>query len=283
MNIQWYPGHMAKTRRVITESLRTVDIVCEIVDARIPKSSRNPDLDSIAGAKPRLVVLNRADQADPASTKRWADYYKGKGFSVMSADSKSGAGVNRFVPTVRIALREKLERYEQKGQSGRALRAMIVGIPNVGKSSFINRILKRRSAKTEDRPGVTRGKQWFTVDGGVELLDTPGILWPKFDDEETGLNLAFTGAVRDDILDIEELAAKLFERLSAVAPQALRERYKVELEDINGYEMLSLAARRRGYLISGGEADTERMARILLDEFRGQKLGRITLELPDDD
>ncbi len=290
MNIQWYPGHMTRTRRQMAESLKRVDAVCEIVDARIPQVSRNPDMDEIAGNKPRLLVLNRTDLADPEATKLWAAYYRRQGYAVLTTDARSGAGVGKFSAAVRTLLADKIEQWNAKGQTGRTVKVMVVGIPNVGKSTIINRILGRKSAKASDKPGVTRGQQWFRVEGGLELLDTPGILWPKLGDERTGIYLASTGAVKDDILDVETLACKLMEILFRRSPQALTERYKIQLPaadeaaemDFLGYELLMRAGRKRGFLISGGEIDTERMARILLDEFRGGRLGRITLETPDE-
>jgi len=282
MNIQWFPGHMTKARRMIEDQVRLVDAVCEIVDARIPESSRNPDVSDLVGDKPRLLILNRIDQADPAFTKDWASYYKGLGYAVLETDSQSGKGVNGFQLVLKTLLRDRLEQYRAKGQVGKPLRAMIVGIPNVGKSSFINRVAKRRAANASDRPGVTRGKQWISVGEGLELLDTPGILWPRFDSQRVGENLAFTGAVRDEIMDRETLAANLFLRLRAEYPGRILERYKFEPDpEANGYALLETAARKRGFLISGGEVDFERMAVVLLDEFRGGKLGRITLERPD--
>lgn len=288
MNIQWYPGHMTRTRRQMQESIRRVDAVCEVVDARIPQVSRNPDIDSIAGDKPRLMILNRIDLADPASTQKWVNYFRAKGYAVLTTDAKSGAGVKKFSETVRTLLADKIEQWKQKGQIGKAVKVMVVGIPNVGKSTFINKVLGRKSAKAADKPGVTRGQQWFRLESGLELLDTPGILWPRFDDERTGILLAVTGAVRDDILDIETLACKLMELLAKHKPEAIVERYKFQIPenweefDFPGYELLMMAGRKRGFLISGGEIDTERMARILLDEYRGGKLGRITLEIPED-
>ena len=288
MNIQWYPGHMTRTRRQMQESIRRVDAVCEVVDARIPQVSRNPDIDSIAGDKPRLMILNRIDLADPASTQKWVNYFRAKGYAVLTTDAKSGAGVKKFSETVRTLLADKIEQWKQKGQVGKAVKVMVVGIPNVGKSTFINKVLGRKSAKAADKPGVTRGQQWFRLESGLELLDTPGILWPRFDDERTGILLAVTGAVRDDILDIETLACKLMELLAKHKPEAIEERYKFQIPenweefDFPGYELLMMAGRKRGFLISGGEVDLERMANILLDEFRGGKMGRITLELPSD-
>lgn len=282
MNIQWYPGHMTKTRRQMEEDLKLVDAVCELLDARIPMSSRNPDIDVIFGTKPRMVILNRIDLADPAATARWSDYFKGKGYCVLKTDCKSRKGIDRFIPTVRELLAEKLQRYQERGFVNKPLKLMIVGIPNVGKSTFINQISGRKGAKAENRPGVTRGKQWVTVDSGLLLLDTPGILWPKFDDEEVGRRLAYTGAVKDDILDIETLACNLISLLWRRYPDALRERYKIDLpEDAKGYELLEEAGRRRGFLLSRGEIDTERMARVLLEEYRSCKIGRFTLEEPE--
>ena len=278
MNIQWYPGHMTKTRRQIEADLKLVDAVCEIVDARIPVSSRNPDIDAICGDKPRMIVLNRMDLADPAATKKWAEYFRRKGMAVIATDCKSKKGISAFTPAARLACAEKLERDAKRGMN-RPLRVMVVGIPNVGKSTLINQISGRKSAKAENRPGVTRGKQWVTVDSGLQLLDTPGILWPKFDDPEVGKRLAFTGAVKDDVLDIEELACYLMDYLAAHYADTLTERYKIEVEPGDtGYELLEKAGRKRGFLMRGAQVDTERMARILLDEFRAGKLGRFTLE-----
>ena len=281
MNIQWYPGHMTKTRRQIEADLKQVDAVCEIVDARIPVSSRNPDIDAICGSKPRIIVLNRMDLADPAATKAWTSYFKSKGMAVVVTDCKSRKGISDFTPAARIACKEKLERDAARGMN-RPLRVMVVGIPNVGKSTLINQISGRKGAKAENRPGVTRGKQWVTVDNGLLLLDTPGILWPKFEDPEVGMMLAYTGAVKDGILDIEELACRLIELLHRRYPEALKERYKLEAEPgTPGWELLQLAGRKRGYLISGGEINTERMAQVLVDEYRSGKLGRFTLEVPE--
>ena len=285
MNIQWYPGHMAKTRRQMLENLKNIDLVCELVDARIPQVSRNPDMDEIAGDKPRMMILNRVDLADPEATRRWASFYRAQGYAVLETDSQHGTGTGRFAAAARERLADKISAWNEKGQTGRAVRVMVVGIPNVGKSTFINRVLGRKSAKAADKPGVTRGAQWFRVPGGIDLLDTPGILWPKFDDERVRILLAVTGAVKDDILDLETLACRLFELLAVRAPQAIVDRYKLtipEQSDFLGYDLLQQAGRKRGFLISGGEIDTERMARILLDEFRGGVLGRITLETPED-
>ena len=282
MNIQWYPGHMTKTRRQIEADLKQVDAVCEIVDARIPISSRNPDIDSICGSKPRMIVLNRMDLADPAATRKWRDYFKGKGMAVLATDCKSRQGINEFAPAARTACAEKLERDAARGMN-RPLRVMVVGIPNVGKSTLINQISGRKGAKAENRPGVTRGKQWVTVDPSLQLLDTPGILWPKFDDPQVGMMLAYTGAVKEGVIDIEELSCRLMELLLRYYPQVLADRYKVEAEQgTPGYELLEMAGRKRGLLLRGGEVHTERMAKVLMDEFRSGKLGKFTLEMPED-
>ena len=278
--IQWFPGHMARTRRRIKENLGLVDAVCEIVDARIPRSSRNPDLNSIIGGKPRLIILNKADLADENATKEWIKHYSSDGCRVMTADSRKGVGVKQFIPEIKSLLKDKLERYRQKGMRGKMLRVMIVGIPNVGKSSFINK-LAGRSAKVEDRPGVTRGNQWFSLGGGVEVMDTPGVLWPKFDDAAVGEMLAFTGAVKDTIIDIEHLALRLIETLTPAYEENICVRFKVE-PDKDALHMLEKIAVRRGMLIKGGEADIERASVMFLDEFRAGKLGRITLELPEE-
>jgi len=290
MNIQWYPGHMTKTRRMIADQIKNVDAVCEIIDARIPVSSRNPDVDELTAGKPRLVVLNRVDQADPEATKKWASHFRAKGYAVLESDAKSGMGTAKFSAAIRELLADKLRAYAEKGMAGHVVRVMILGIPNVGKSTFINKIAGRKTAKTEDRPGVTRSKQWVPIDRGLELLDTPGILWPKFEDQSVGLNLAYTGAVKDDILDIETLGCHLMTYLGTVYPEALQSGYKLtvlpereqqENDVAYGYRLLGAAGRKRGFLISGGDVDTERMAKILLDEFRGGKLGRFTLEMPE--
>ncbi|MGM9536909.1 MAG: ribosome biogenesis GTPase YlqF [Candidatus Onthomonas sp.] len=283
MEVQWYPGHMAKTRRMIVEQVKQVDIVVEILDARIPISSRNPDIDAMVGAKPRLIVLNRADQADEQMNRLWADWFRRQGYGVLLTDCKSGAGVAQFVPTIRERLKEQIARWTEKGQVGRPVRAMVVGVPNVGKSTFINKVAGRKSAKAQNKPGVTRGRQWITVSGGLELLDTPGILWPKFEDQSVGLNLAYTGAVKDAIMDLETLASHLMGLLARRYPQAIADRYKITVApEAQDWRLLEAAGRKRGFLISGGEVDLERMARVLLEEYRSGKLGRFTLETPDD-
>ena len=282
MNIQWYPGHMTKTRRQIEADLKQVDAVCEIVDARIPVSSRNPDIDSICGAKPRVIVLNRIDLADPAATKKWAAYFKNKGMTVVCTDCKSRKGIADFNPAVRNACREKIERDAARGMN-RPVRLMVVGIPNVGKSTLINQVSGRKGAKAENRPGVTRGKQWVTVDSGLQLLDTPGILWPKFEDPEVGMMLAYTGAVKEGVIDFEELACRLMELLHKFYPETLKERYKVEAEvGTPGWDLLEMPGRARGFLMARAEVNTERMAKVLLDEFRGGMLGKFTLDMPEE-
>ena len=281
--LSWYPGHMTKTQRMIVAEMGHMDAVCEILDARIPISSRNPDVDEMTAGKPRLVVLNRVDQADPKETARWAAYFRGKGYAVLESNAKNGVGTAQFAAAVRELLKDKLQSYADKGQVGRVVRVMVLGIPNVGKSTFINKVAKRKTAKAEDRPGVTRSKQWVPVDSTLELLDTPGMLWPKFEDVNVGMHLAYTGAIKDDVMDIEELGSYLMEYLGKHYAAVIRERYKVEpLEDEMGYDLLTRAGRKRGFLMRGAEVDTERMSRVLLDEFRGGKLGRFTLETVED-
>ena len=282
MNIQWYPGHMTKARSQMEADLKLVDAVCEIVDARIVISSRNPDIDSICGNKPRIVILNRLDLADPDATNRWVQYFKNKGMAAVATDCKSRKGIAAFTPAVRQLLHEKIQRDAAKGMS-KALRIMVVGIPNVGKSTLINQISGRKGAKAENRPGVTRGKQWVTVDNGLLLLDTPGILWPKFEDPNVGMMLAYTGAVKDGVMDVEELSCHLMSLLWQRYPEKIKERYGIDCPaEMPGWELLEAAGKKRGYLLSRGQIDTERMAKVLLDEFRGGKLGRFTLELPED-
>lgn len=283
MNIQWFPGHMTKAQRMIEENLKMVDAVCELLDARIPGASRNPDIDRLAGDKPRLIILNRIDLADPAMTARWKKHYETKGFSVLETDARSGKGVNGFPPAVRRLLADKLRDYESKGQVGRALRVMILGIPNVGKSTFINKVAGRKAAIAGDKPGVTRGKQWINIDSGLDLLDTPGILWPRFDSQEVGELLAITNAIKADVLDKETLGANFMLRLRDMYPKAIEERYKFTPDpDMNGFELLEQAAKKRGFLVSRGEYDIERMANTLLGEYHEGKLGRLSLEAPDD-
>ena len=283
MNIQWFPGHMTKAQRMIEENLKLVDAVCEILDARIPRSSRNPDIDRLAGDKPRLVILNRIDLADPTVTARWKKYFEAQGLAILETDARTGKGVNGFAPAVRRLLAGKIREYEAKGQVGRPLRVMILGIPNVGKSTFINKVAGRKAAIAGDKPGVTRGKQWINIDAGLDLLDTPGILWPKFDSQEVGEMLAITNAIKADVLDKETLAANFMLRLRQMYPQAIRDRYKFDPDpDMNGFELLEQAAKKRGFLVSQGEYDIERMANTLLGEYHEGKLGRLSLEMPDD-
>lgn len=279
-NIQWFPGHMTKTRRMIQSNLSLVDGVVEILDARVPESSRNPEMDRLVKDKPRMFILNKADMADDNATVKWIIHYKSKGFTVIKCNCKNGDGIKGFLPAVRNQLlKELMDKRRAKGIEGAPLRLMIVGIPNVGKSSFINRMAKSKKAKVEDRPGVTRTKQWVKLGDNVEMLDMPGVLWPKFEDQEVARKLAFTGAVKDDILDIEALASLLLENLSSLYPQALEERYKIDTQG-TGFELLENVGRKRGMLVSGGEVNTERAAITVLDEFRSGKLGRLTLELP---
>jgi len=283
MNIQWFPGHMTRAQRMIEENLKLVDAVCELLDARIPAASRNPDIDRLAAGKPRLVILNRCDLADPAATARWRRWFQAQGIAILETDARSGRGVNGFVPAVRELLKDKLAEYEAKGQVGRPLRVMILGIPNVGKSTFINKVAGRKAAIAGDKPGVTRGRQWISIDAGLDLLDTPGILWPKFDSQEVGELLAITNAIKADVLDKETLGANFMLRLRDNYPDALRERYKLEADPaLNGFELLEQAAKKRGFLVSRGEYDIERMANTLLKEYHEGKLGRLTLEMPDD-
>lgn len=283
-NIQWFPGHMTKTKRQIQASLKLVDAVAEIIDARIPESSRNPDLDSIIQNKPRVVLMNKCDIADPSSTQKWINYFKNNGIVAIPIDCKTGRGINKFVSSVNEVLKEKIEKQKAKGLLNPTVRVMIVGIPNVGKSTFINRISKNRKAKAEDKPGVTRGNQWFTINKGFEVLDTPGVLWPKFEDKIVGERLAFTGAVKDQIMDTELLAMRLLDFLKVEKNPIFVERFKLQnenIEEIESYELLELIGRKRGMLISGGEIDTERAAIMLLDEYRSAKLGKYTFELPE--
>ena len=278
-NIQWFPGHMAKTRRLIKECLPLIDAVAEIVDSRVPSGSRNPDLSELIAGKPRIILLNKCDMADPAVTDMWIKHYKDEGVTAIPVDCRTGKGLNLFKTTVKEILADKLAQYREKGMVGKPLRVMVVGIPNVGKSSFINRMVGASRAKVENRPGVTRGNQWFKIDNELELLDTPGVLWPKLDDALAGEYLAFTGAVKDDVLDIEWLAVRLLEVLSDKYMDLLTKTYGIEKDE--PYEMLCAFAKKRGMLIRGGEYDTERAANILMAEFRTQKIGRITLEVPN--
>lgn len=281
--IQWFPGHMTKTKRQIQSSLKLVDAVAEIIDARIPVSSRNPDLAKLVQNKPRVILLNKCDMANQTATKMWIDYFKKQNIVAIPVDCKSGRGLDKFAPAVNTVMSHKIARLKEKGMVNPTIRIMIVGIPNVGKSSFINKIVKKNRAKVEDRPGVTRGNQWYTIAKNLEMLDTPGVLWPKFDDKTVGEHLAFTGAVKDQILDIELLAVRLLDFIKELKPADFITRFKLENEDIeniDSYELLKIIGKKRGMLVSGGEIDTERAAIMLLDEFRSAKLGRITVEMP---
>lgn len=284
--IQWFPGHMTKTKRQIQSSLKLVDAVAEIIDARIPVSSRNPDLNKLIQNKPRVILLNKCDMANQTATKMWIDHYAKQGITAIAVDCKSGRNLNKFPAAVNTVMKEKIQRLQAKGMKNPMMRIMIVGIPNVGKSSFINKIAKQNRAKVEDRPGVTRGNQWFTISKNLEMLDTPGVLWPRFDDKIVGEHLAFTGAVKDQVIDIELLAMRLLDFLKALKPADFISRFKLEeteLDSIESHELLSIIGKKRGMLISGGEIDTERAAIMLLDEFRSAKLGRITVEMPNGD
>lgn len=281
--VQWFPGHMAKTRRLIKESLSMVDAVTELLDARMPLSSRNPEIEQITAGKPRIILLNKCDVADEKATAKWVKYFENEGFSALPVDCRSGKGLNAYRPLVREVLKEKIKANEEKGMGGKSLRVMVVGIPNTGKSSFINKMAGKNRAAVADKPGVTRHNQWFNIGNGVELLDTPGVLWPKFDDPKVGDRLAFIGSVKDSVLDSETMAVRLLEVLKEDYADRLVERYKlngVDLSDLEGYEVLEAIGRKRGMLISGGEIDTERASVMLLDEYRGGRLGKITMELP---
>lgn len=281
--IQWFPGHMTKTKRQIQSSLKLVDAVAEIIDARIPVSSRNPDLAKLVQNKPRVILLNKCDMANQTATKMWIDYFKKQNLVAIPVDCKSGRGLDKFAPAVNTVMGHKIARLKEKGMVNPTIRIMIVGIPNVGKSSFINKMVKKNRARVEDRPGVTRGNQWYTIAKNLEMLDTPGVLWPKFDDKTVGEHLAFTGAVKDQILDIELLAVRLLDFIKKLKPADFITRFKLENEDfenIDSYELLKMIGKKRGMLVSGGEIDTERAAIMLLDEFRSAKLGRITVEMP---
>lgn len=280
MNIQWYPGHMTKAKREMIESLKLVDIVIELLDARIPRSSRNPDIDEICSNKHRLVALNKSDLADSTVNKQWIEYFNNMKLSCLEIDALTGKGTRLITQKIQEKFKERNEALKLKGIISKPIRVLIAGIPNVGKSSLINRLAGKASAKTGDKPGVTRGKQWIKLGNNMELLDTPGLLWPKFEDETVGLNLAFTGAIRDEIMDIVELSTKLIDRLKVVSPNSLLERYKTQNIDDDSLEILNEMAKKRGCILSGGVIDTERMSKILVDEFRSGKLGRISLETP---
>ncbi len=289
--VQWFPGHMAKTRRIMQSNLKLVDAVVEITDARIPYSSRNPEMDRLVGAKPRILLLNKSDSADEAVTSQWIDFYKKQGIISVATDCRSGKNINKFKSALSELMKDQVRIWNEKGMHGRPVRLMIVGIPNVGKSSLINRLAGSKRAKVEDRPGVTRGKQWVTLDDNTELLDMPGVLWPKFEDKDVGERLAFTGAVKDTVLDTEYLACRFLEIMEKEYPDNLITRYGISIEDlpenedqlsgcVRGFELLERIGKKRGFLISGGEINTQRAADTVLDEFRAGKLGRISLEKP---
>lgn len=283
--VQWFPGHMAKTRRLIKESLSMVDAVTEILDARIPLSSRNPEIEQITAGKPRIILLNKCDVADERITREWINYFERKGFTALPVDCRSGKGLGAYRSAVRKVLAEKIKSNEQKGMAGKSLRVMVVGIPNTGKSSFINRMAGKNRAQVADRPGVTRHNQWFNIGNGIELLDTPGVLWPKFDDPSVGDKLAFIGSVKDTVLDSETMAVRLIDVLKKEYPNTLSQRYKIngiDFAETESFEILELLGKKRGMLISGGEIDTERASVTLLDEYRAGKLGKISMETPHD-
>ena len=283
MNIQWFPGHMTKAKREIQESLQLVDAVCEILDARIPYSSHNPEIDELRGNKPKLILLNRTDLAEPEMNSLWIKHFNDQGIPALPICGKTGKNINKIVPEVKKLISDKIENYISKGQSGRTIRIMILGIPNVGKSTIINQLAHRKVSAVGNRPGVTRGRQWIKIDGNMELLDTPGILWPKFESQQVAEMLAVTSAIKPEVLDMETLAANFMLRLREYYPETIENRYKFKpQQDMNGFELLEQAARKRGFLVSGGDVDYERMAHILLSEYHDGKLGNITLEKPDD-
>ena len=283
MHFQWYPGHMTKAKRMMQENIKLIDLVIELVDARIPLSSRNPDIDELGKNKARLILMNKSDLADEEAGKLWSAYFQKKGYYVVSLDSRNRNGMKQVTAVVMEACKEKIERDRKRGIMNRPVRAMVVGIPNVGKSTFINSYAGKACAKTGNKPGVTKGKQWIRLNKNVELLDTPGILWPKFEDPEVGMRLAYTGAVKEDVIDTETLACHFIALLAKYYPQTLSERYKLEApEGADGYDLLQLAGKKRGYLVSGGEVNTERMAKALMDDYRSGKLGKLTLESPED-
>ena len=283
MIIQWYPGHMAKTKRLMKEKLKLIDVVVELLDARLPISSRNPDIAEIIGAKPVVIALNKSDLADENKTRQWVEWYGGQGVKVVPICCIDGKGINNLKRAITDVLAEKKARDSARGMIGRAIKVMVVGVPNVGKSAFVNKLSGRAAAATGDRPGVTRDQQWIRIEGGYELLDTPGVLWPKFEDKQVALNLAFAGTIKEEIMDVEEIASGLCCFLRDEYKENFAERYKlVGFEDKEGWEILEMIGRKRGFLISGGEVDLRRAALILLDEFRAAKIGRVTLEVPDE-
>ncbi len=282
MELQWFPGHMAKTRRLLKENIKLVDVVIELVDARLPLSSRNPEIDKIVGNKPRIVVLNKSDMADSATNKQWISWFKQKGISAVEINSLSGQGITGIDREIEKVLAEKFRKDEERGIQRHAVKMMVAGIPNVGKSSFINKLSKRAATKTGNRPGVTQAKQWIRIAGKYELLDTPGILWPKFEDKDAAMRIAFTGGIKDEIMDIEELAFYLVDYLKKNYPENLQERYKLDdgFDGIESYELLELIGRKRGCIVSGGKVDMLRASNLVLDDFRSAKIGNISLEKP---
>lgn len=285
MTIQWYPGHMAKTKRLIKDVLKFVDVVVEVLDARIPMSSRNPDVDGLVGDKPRIVVLNKCDISNDDANKRWTRYFETKGCKVILLDSLKGKNVNKINDAAKEIAKEKLERLAEKGRVSKPIRLMIIGIPNVGKSTIINKLAGRSIAKTGDKPGVTKSNQWIKAGNNVEIMDTPGILWPKFQDERVGRKLAFVNAIKEEILDVEELAYMLINELKNICPKLLAERYNIDMQELNGDEtdiIVEKIARKRGCIMSGGRINTERVSNLILDDFRSIKIGKITLEFPEE-
>ena len=284
--IQWFPGHMAKTRRLISENIKNADAVIEILDARIPYSSRNPEISRLCANKPSVLLLNKASLADPSVTAYWSEKYTTATTRCIETDCISGVGISKIAPALRELCADKLARYDQKGMQGRPIKAMVVGIPNVGKSSLINKLCGTKKAKVENRPGVTLDKQWVSTNIGIQLLDMPGVLWPKFDEQFVGENLAITGAIKDDVLDIEAIATVLCGRLRRAYPSLLTQRYKLtslpSIDEMDDYDLLNFIGRKRGFLISGGEVNTERTANMLIDEFRAAKIGRISLDTPQE-
>lgn len=282
LNINWYPGHMKKTKDLMKANLKLVDVVVELLDSRIPYSSKNPDIDTLMAGKPRVVLLNKSDISDRAKLNKWINYYKEQGIKAIPIDAMKGTGVNRIVDECKNAVKDKMDSLKEKGRKERAIRIMIVGVPNVGKSSLINKLTGRRSTQTGDRPGVTKGKQWVKLRGNLELLDTPGILWPKFEDQDVALNLAFTRAIKDEILDVETLALRLIEKLMVIEPEKLAARYKLDELGESGIETMDMIAQKRGFITGRKEIDYTRTATTVLNEFRTGKLGNITLEVPED-
>lgn len=282
LNINWYPGHMKKTKDLMKANLKLVDVVVELLDSRIPYSSKNPDIDTLMAGKPRVVLLNKSDISDRVKLNKWINYYKEQGIKAIPIDAMKGTGVNRIVDECKNAVKDKMDSLKEKGRKERAIRIMIVGVPNVGKSSLINKLTGRRSTQTGDRPGVTKGKQWVKLRGNLELLDTPGILWPKFEDQDVALNLAFTRAIKDEILDVETLALRLIEKLMVIEPEKLAARYKLDELGESGIETMDMIAQKRGFITGRKEIDYTRTATTVLNEFRTGKLGNITLEVPED-